>query len=493
MKAFDNEKYLRLQAEKIQERIDKYDNKLYLEFGGKIFDDYHASRVLPGFEIDSKVKMLFGMKERVEVIIAISAQDIQSGKMRSDIGISYENETIRMIQAFNEMELYVGGVVITKYNKEISADKFRRKLKNMGITTYIHYPILGYPTNADKIVSEEGYGKNDYIKTTHPLVVVTAPGPGSGKMATCLSQLYHDNKNGKKSGYAKYETFPIWNLPLKHPTNLAYEAATADLNDVNMIDPFHYSAYNTVTVNYNRDIEIFPVLETLFKKIYGDSPYKSPTDMGVNMAGFCINDEEEVRKACESEVIRRYYDSICDAKSGKVTDDVVEKISLIMSQLGIDPDQRGCVKAARDKATKTGVPVIAFELADGMIITGKTSSLLNATAAALLNSVKYLDGLRDQLNLISPNVIEPIQDLKVKLLGNRNPRLHANDVLIALAIAATTNPIAEEALQQLPRLEGAQAHSTVILPYDDEATLKKLKINLTYDPVVFAKRLYRKE
>lgn len=489
MTAFDNELYKKLQVEKINERIKAFDNKLYLEFGGKIFDDYHASRVLPGFEIDTKVKMLFDMKESLEIIVVINANDIQNGKIRADIGISYENEVLRMLQAFNEMEFLARSVVITKYNGEVAVDKFKRKLKNMGIDVYVHYPIAGYPVNVSQIVSDDGYGKNEYVKTTKPLVIVTAPGPGSGKMATCLSQLYHENKRGIVAGYAKFETFPIWNLPLKHPLNLAYEAATADLNDVNMIDPFHLENYGKAAVNYNRDVEIFPTLETLFKRIYGYSPYKSPTDMGVNMVGYCIKDEEKVRKACQNEVIRRYLNAICDAKLGKISEDVVAKIANIMEQLETSVDERKTVSVSINKAKKCGTPVLAIELSDGKIITGKTSNLLTSAAAAILNAVKYFSNIRDDLPLISPNVIEPIVNLKSHILREHDEQLNANDVLLALAIAATTNPFAEEALKNLSKLANAEAHSTIILPYYDEEVLKKLFVNVTHEPVVFARKL----
>lgn len=484
MNAFDNEKYLKLQAEKILERIETYNNKLYLEFGGKIFDDYHASRVLPGFEIDSKVKMLFGLRDKVEIVIAISAGDLQISKVRGDYGITYEDEIFRMIESFQKMDLYVGSVVVTRYNNEPQVQIFKRRLKYLGIPVFFHYPIGGYPTNTDKIVSEEGFGKNDYIKTSRSLIVVTAPGPGSGKMATCLSQLYHENKRGIMAGYAKYETFPIWNLPLKHPVNLAYEAATADLNDVNMIDPFHLNAYGELAVNYNRDVEVFPVLDALFKKIYGNSPYKSPTDMGVNMAGFCINDEEAVTQACKQEVIRRYYETLCRIRLGKVTETEAEKIELVMGQLGTSTDDRKAVKVANEKSALKGVPVVAIELHDGTIITGKRSELLSAASAAIVNSMKYLSGIRDKLMLISPNVIEPLQHLKGKILYEEKTRLNAGDLLTALSINATTNPIVEEALAMLHSLEGTQAHSTQILSYEDESILKRLKINVTCEPII---------
>ncbi len=483
MLAFNNEKYLELQAQKISERISQFNNKLYLEFGGKIFDDYHASRVLPGFESDSKVQMLFGLKDKVEIIITISANHIQSSKMRGDNGISYEDEVFRMIDSFNKMDLYVGSVVVTKYNKQPEIKGFERKLKAKGIPLFYHYKIDGYPVDTDKVVSEEGFGKNDYVKTTRSLIVVTAPGPGSGKMATCLSQLYHENKNGIRAGYAKYETFPVWNLPLKHPVNLAYEAATADLDDVNMIDPFHLNAYNELAVNYNRDVEVFSILEALFEKIYGECPYKSPTDMGVNMVGFCIEDEEAVTKACAQEVIRRYFETKLNVLFGKTNESVIKKQKLIMGQLGVHVCDRPIVDVAMAKSEKEHLPVLALQLKDGTIITGKQSELLTATSAAIMNAIKYLSGVKDKLKLISPNVFEPLQKLKREVLHKDNVRLNAQDLLTALSITATTNPIVEEALTTLKELQGIEAHSTVVLSYEDASVLKNLKINLTQEAI----------
>ena len=484
MTAFNNELYLKLQAENISKRIEQFNNKLYLEFGGKIFDDYHASRVLPGFQIDSKVQMLLGLRDKVEVIITISASDIETSKMRADYGISYEDEVLRMIDAFHELDLYVGSVVVTKYNKEPEVKRFERKLKSIGIPLFYHYQIEGYPTDTDKIVSEEGFGKNDFIETTKSLIVVTAPGPGSGKMATCLSQLYHENKRGICAGYAKYETFPIWNLPLKHPVNLAYEAATADLNDVNMIDPFHFNAYNVLATNYNRDVEVFPILEALFKKIYGESPYKSPTDMGVNMVGFCIEDEEKVKEACSAEVIRRYFEAKLNVLTGKGTDKEVEQIKLIMKQIGTSVTERNVVEVALSKEAKEKSPVLAIEMKDGIIITGKQTNLLTATSAALLNSIKYLAGIKDKLKLISPTMIEPLQKLKKEVLGKRNVRLNAQDLLTVLSITAPTNPIIEEALSLVTTLKGCEAHSTVVLGYEDASVLKSLKLNVTQEAIL---------
>ena len=484
MSAFNNEKYLKLQAQNISKRIEKFHNKLYLEFGGKIFDDYHASRVLPGFQIDSKVQMLIGLRDKVEVIITISAQDIQTMKMRADNGISYEDEVFRMIDSFKKLDLYVGSVVVTRYNKEPAVEVFKRKLKLKGIPLFVHYTIPGYPVDTDTIVSEEGFGKNDYIKTTKSLIVVTAPGPGSGKMGTCLSQLYHENKNGICAGYAKYETFPVWNLDLMHPVNLAYEAATADLNDVNMIDPFHLNAYNTLAVNYNRDVEVYPVLNALFEKIYGECPYKSPTDMGVNMAGFCIEDEEAVTVACKQEIIRRYFEAKVNCLFGKTQEIVVDKIKLILKQIGTHVYDRPIVDVAMIKSEKENVPVMAMQMHDGTIITGKQSDLLTATSAAILNSIKHLSGIKDKLKLISPNIFEPLQKLKREVLHSDNLRLNAQDLLTALSITATTNPIVEEALELLPNLKGTEAHSTVVLGYEDAVVLKNLKVNLTQEAIL---------
>lgn len=483
MQAFNNQKYVELQAEKIQERIAQFNNKLYLEFGGKIFDDYHASRVLPGFKIDSKVQMLFSIKDKVEIIISISANDIENSKMRADTGTSYEDEVFRMIELFNKMGLFVGSVVVTKYNHEPTVKMFAKKLKSKGIPLFIHYVIPGYPTDTDKIVSEDGFGKNDYIKTSRSLIVVTAPGPGSGKMATCLSQLYHENIRGIRAGYAKYETFPVWNLPLNHPVNLAYEAATADLNDVNMIDPFHLNAYGTLSVNYNRDVEVFPILEALFKKIYGNCPYKSPTDMGVNMAGFCIDNQEEVYQACYQEIIRRYFAAKVNVLFDKGTDKEVEKIKLIMSRLNISVHDRDIVDVAVNKSESTKVPVIALKLKDGTIITGKQSSLLTATSAALINAIKHLTGIKDRLKLISPSFFEPLQLLKKDVLHYPNYRLHAQDILTVLSIVATTNPILENLYEILNSLKGSEAHSTVILGYEDAIILKRLEINVSQEAI----------
>ena len=492
MKAFDNEKYLKLQSENILDRVEKFGNKLYLEFGGKLFDDFHACRVLPGFLPDAKLKMLLSIKDKVEVIITINAKDIENNKIRGDLNINYESEVLRLIDAFRASELFVNSVCITQYHSNPQVDKFIAKLNILGIKTYKHYKIDGYPHDVNKIISEEGFGKNEYIETSRPIVVVTAPGPGSGKMATCLSQLYHENKRGIKAGYAKYETFPIWNLPLKHPVNLAYEAATADLNDVNMIDPFHLEAYNKLSVNYNRDVEIFPVVKAMIDAIHGESIYKSPTDMGVNMVGFAIENEENALKASKNEIIRRYLDAIVDVRNGKTTQDTVDKIALIMSQLNISVDDRRCVKKAIEKKELTNTVSMAMELEDGHIVTSKTSALLSAPAALILNALKYLSNIRDDVVLISPSIIEPVSKMKIENLGNHNPRLHADEVLIALAISARTNPLAEMAMQKLPELASCQAHSTAILTQVDASYYKKLKIDLTTEPEVYARKLYVK-
>ena len=490
---FDNQKYMKMQSDNIRQRIDRFGGKLYLEFGGKLFDDYHASRVLPGFEPDSKVKMLLKMKDVAEIVIAISADDIERSKRRGDLGLTYDDDTLRLIDAFRGIGLFVGSVVITHYRGQQVADQFAKRLESLGVRTYRHYIIPDYPSNIPLIVSEDGFGKNDYIETERELVVVTAPGPGSGKMATCLSQLYHENRRGIKAGYAKFETFPIWNLPLKHPVNLAYEAATADLDDVNMIDPFHLEAYGETTVNYNRDVEIFPVLETMFKQIYGESPYKSPTDMGVNMAGNCICDDSVCRRASEAEIIRRYFNAECMVRRGLASDNSeVRKIELIMNSLGITPENRPAVPAALQRAEETNGPAVAIELEDGTVITGKTTSLLGASSACLLNALKYLAGIEKTRLLIPPSIIEPIQHLKVEHLGNHNPRLHTDELLIALSICAVTDPLAGEAIDQLNRLHGCDAHSSVILSHVDEDLFKKLGVNISCQPRYQVKKLFHK-
>ena len=479
---FDNDKYLDMQSKHIMERIN--------QFGGKLFDDYHASRVLPGFKPDSKITMLKQLKEQTEIVIVIAASDIEKNKVRGDIGITYDMDVLRLIDAFTNNGLYVGSVVLTKFAEQPSAVAYEKKLKALGLKVYRHYPIEGYPSDIPKIVSDEGYGRNDYIETTKPLVVITAPGPGSGKMATCLSQLYHEQKRGVNAGYAKFETFPIWNIPLNHPVNLAYEAATADLNDVNMIDPWHLEAYNETVVNYNRDVEVFPVLKTMFEKISGKSPYNSPTDMGVNMAGYCIVDDEECKKAANQEIIRRYYNAMCERRKGEGTDTAVNKIKLLMEKAGVSIGNRPVVAAANIRAEETGNPAAAMELPDGTIMTGKTSSLLGASSALILNALKYLAGIEDSVKLISPQVIEPIMDLKVKYLGNHNPLLHIDEILIALAIEALTNPAAKDAYAQLPNLAGTEVHSSVILSQVDVGVFKKLGVNLTCEPKYQSKKLF---
>ena len=487
---FDNDLYLQKQSEMIRKRIDQFGGKLYLEFGGKLFDDYHAARVLPGFHPDSKIKMLSQLADKAEIVIVINANDIEKNKVRGDLGITYDLDVLRLIDAFRGNGLTVGSVVLTRYTGQPAADAFYTRLINLGVKCYHHYPIEGYPLDVENIVSENGFGKNDYIETSRELVVITAPGPGSGKMATCLSQLYHENKHGIKAGYAKFETFPIWNLPLKHPVNLAYEAATADLNDVNMIDPFHLEAYGTTTVNYNRDVEIFPVLQAIFREIYGKSPYQSPTDMGVNMVGYCIVDDKIVQNAANQEIIRRYYTALCDKRIGYGSDDIIGKIRLVMQQANIAVEDRLVVHAALEKAEQTGGPAMALELNDGRIITGKTSPLLGAASACLLNALKVLGGIPDEKLLMAPDVIEPICHLKTAHLGNHNPRLHTDEVLIALSICASTDPVAEQAMEQLSNLYGSEAHSTVILSEVDVNTFKKLGIHLTCEPKHQTKKLY---
>ena len=489
---FDNEKYLKKQSEKIKERIAQFGGKLYLEFGGKLFDDYHASRVLPGFKPDSKINMLTQLKDDAEIVIVISASDIEKNKVRSDLGITYDMDVLRLIDAFRGYGLYVGSVVVTRFEGQSSVVAYQKKLESLGIKVYRHYSIPGYPSNIPLIVSDEGYGKNEYIETSRSLVVITAPGPGSGKMATCLSQLYHEYKRGIKAGYAKYETFPIWNIPLKHPVNLAYEAATADLNDVNMIDPFHLEAYGETTINYNRDVEVFPVLNAMFEKIMGESPYKSPTDMGVNMAGYGIIDDDVCREASNQEIIRRYYNTTCQVRMGNADESQVTKIELLMKQAGITPDNRPVISAARVKAEATGEPAAAIELPDGRIITGRTSELLGASSAMLLNALKALAGIEDSALLIIPSTINPIQDLKVQYLGNKNPRLHTDEVLLALSISASSDEKAKKALEQLPNLRGSDVHSSVILSQVDLSVFRKLGINLTMEPVYQSKKLYHK-
>lgn len=479
---FDNEKYLTMQSEHIRERIGKFGNKLYLEFGGKLFDDFHASRVLPGFEPDSKLRMLMQLSDQAEIVIVISAADIDKNKVRGDLGITYDEDVLRLIEVFSERGLYVGSVCITRYSGQKGADLFKNRLEKLGIRVFVHYNIPGYPSNTSLIVSDEGYGKNQYIETSRPLVVVTAPGPGSGKMAVCLSQLYHEHKRGICAGYAKFETFPIWNIPLKHPVNLAYEAATADLNDVNMIDPFHLEAYGETTVNYNRDVEIFPVLQAMFEKIMGECPYKSPTDMGVNMAGNCIVDDEVCKEASRQEIIRRYYKS-CDALvSGTGKEDEVCKIELLLKQAHASLEDRKVVTAALDIEKQTGAPAAALELPDGEIIDGKTSDLLGASSALLLNALKKLAGIEHAHHVISPEAIRPIQELKTRYLGSKNPRLHTDETLIALSVSAASNPEAGLALEQLPKLKGCQAHTSVMLSSVDIWQFRRLGIELTCEP-----------
>ena len=489
---FDNDKYLALQAQHIRARREQFGDKLYIEFGGKLFDDYHASRVLPGFQPDSKIRMLASIRDEVEIVVAICAGDIEKKKIRGDLGIGYDEDVLRLMDVFRGLGFYVGSVVITQYAGQPAADAFIKRLTALGVRSYRHYPIAGYPSDVAHIVSDDGLGKNDYIETSRPIVVVTAPGPGSGKMATCLSQLYHENKRGVRAGYAKYETFPIWNLPLKHPVNLAYEAATADLNDVNMIDPFHLEAYGKTTVNYNRDVEIFPVLNAMFQRIQGASPYKSPTDMGVNMAGFAIVDDQVCQAASRMEILRRYYAGMAVRTRGRCDDEVVRKLEIVMQQAGVTPEICPAVSACLQKAEETGAPAGAMVLPDGSVVTGKTSSLLGASAALLLNALKAMAGIDHKLKLIPASVIEPISRLKTGNLGHRNPRLHSDEVLIALAISGLTNPLAAMVQEQLSSLRGCDAHFSVIISEEDEKLYKRLGINVTCQPRYEVKKLYHK-
>ncbi|MCQ2255475.1 MAG: DUF1846 domain-containing protein [Bacteroidaceae bacterium] len=491
IKGFDNDAYIRTQSQHIKERIAQFGGKLYLEFGGKLFDDFHASRVLPGFEPDSKIRMLTQMKDDAEVIIAINAADIEKNKVRGDLGITYDMDVLRLIDAFRGYGLYVSSVVLTRFTGQPNAITYQQKLESLGLKVYRHYPIDGYPHNISKIVSEDGYGKNEFVETTRQLVVVTAPGPGSGKMATCLSQLYHENKRGVKAGYAKFETFPIWNIPLKHPVNLAYEAATADLNDMNMIDPFHLEAYGKTTINYNRDVEIFPVLNAMMEQILGKSPYKSPTDMGVNMAGNCIVDDLVTCQAGKDEIVRRYYKTLVEERKGNAGHDQVDKIEILMNQAGVSPEDRPVVTAACKRSEETeGLPAAAIQLADGHIVCGKTSDLLGPSSAMLLNALKYLAGIPDAVNLISPMVIEPVCELETKQLGHTNPRLHTEEVLVALSICALTDINARNAMEKLSELRGCEVHSTVILSPKDETIFRRLGVNLTCEPTYQTTKLY---
>ena len=488
---FDNDLYLKIQSEHIKERIAKFGGKLYLEFGGKLFDDYHAARVLPGFEPDSKVRMLFQLREQVEIVIVINASDIEKNKVRGDLGITYDLDALRMIDAFRDFDLYVGSVVITQYVGQLAAERFKIRLEERGIKAYLHYPIDGYPSDISQIVSEEGYGRNDYIETTRPLVVVTAPGPGSGKISVCMSQLYHDHTRGMQSGFAKFETFPVWNLPLDHPVNIAYEAATADLNDKNMIDSFHLDAYGITAISYNRDMDVFPVLATIFGRIWGQCPYKSPTDMGVNMIGKCIEDDDVVVQAARQEIIRRYYAAMCAAQKGLGEKGPIFKIELLMNRAGVTIADRPVVSAAISRAEASGQPAAAIEMPDGTLVSGRMSPLLGAPAATLLNALKCLAGLDDKVLLISPTVLEPVQRLKEAHLESSNKRLHTEETLIALSICAVTDDLAKRALEQLPKLVGCEVHSTVILSQADEGVFRKLGMNLTCEPKYLTHKLYQ--
>jgi len=489
---YDHDLYTRTQSEHIRERINHFGGKLYLELGGKLFDDNHASRVLPGFRPDSKIAMLLTMKEQIELIIVINGDDIEKNKVRGDLGITYDADVLRLIDAFRGVGMYVGSVVLSRFNGQPQAEAFQNRLESLGVRVYRHYPIKGYPADVDLIVSDEGYGRNEYVETTRPLVLVTAPGPGSGKMAVCLSQLYQEHKRGVKCGYAKFETFPIWNLPLTHPVNVAYEAATADLSDVNMIDPYHLEAYGVSTVNYNRDIEVFPVLQATFTRIWGESPYKSPTDMGVNMVGNCIIDDEVCCNAAKQEIIRRYYNAKCQERKGNGNENELNKLTYLMQRLKLSDADRPVIAAARNRAEETDAPAAAIQLDDGRIITGKTSSLLGPSAAMLLNAVKALGGIDDEELLLPPSVIEPVQELKCKYLGNHNPRLHTDEVLVALSVSAASNPHAALAIQQLNKLKGLEAHTTVILSPVDVNIFRRLGINVTHDPKYQTYKLFHK-
>ena len=487
---FDHDLYTRAQSEKIMERVSQFGGKLYLELGGKLFDDNHAARVLPGFQPDSKISMLLKLRDQIEIVVVISADDIEKNKVRGDLGITYDQDVLRLIDAFSATQMQVGSVVITHWTSQHNAVLFRKKLRSLGVKVYVHYLIDGYPTNVDLIVSDKGYGKNEYVETTRPLILVTAPGPGSGKMAVCMSQLYQEHRRGVKAGYAKFETFPIWNLPLKHPVNVAYEAATVDLGDVNSLDPFHLETYQVPAVNYNRDIEVFPIVRTILEKIWGDMPYHSPTDMGVNMVGLCITDDEVVQKAAKQEVIRRLYTSLCEQRRGHVTEEEVAKLHLLMQQLKLSDDDRPVIAASRKRADATGAPAAAIELPNGEIVTSKTSSLLGASAALVLNALKALAGIPKKEKLIPPEVIGPVQDLKLHYLGNRNPRLHTDEVLVALSITASQSPAAALALSQLPQLKGCEVHTSVILSAVDENVFRRLGVNLTCDPKYQTHKLY---
>ena len=481
-----------MQSEHIRQRIATFGGKLYLELGGKLFDDYHAARVLPGFKPNSKMEMLLNLKEQAELVIAINADDIEKSKVRGDLGITYDADVLRLIDAFRDIGLYVSSVVITRWRDQHTAELFKQRLENLGVRVFRHFPIEGYPYDVEQIVSDTGFGRNEYVQTSRPLVLVTAPGPGSGKMAVCLSQLYQEHQRGVRAGYAKFETFPIWNLPLSHPVNVAYEAATADLDDVNMIDPFHLDAYGETTVNYNRDIEIFPVLNAVFQRIYGKSPYQSPTDMGVNMVGNCIVNDEACREAAKQEIIRRYYAARCMLVQGRTEQAEVDKLQMLLQKTGLSAEMRPVIAAARKRAEETEAPALAVELPDGRIVTGKTSNLLGPSAALILNALKALGGIEQEADLISPTVIEPLQSLKCNYLGNHNPRLHSDEVLVALSICAATEPAAAHAMRQLPLLAGCEAHSTVILPQVDDNIFKRLKVNLTCDPKYQSHKLYHK-
>lgn len=479
---FDNEKYLALQAEHIRQRMSQFGGKLYLEFGGKLFDDYHASRVLPGFQPDSKIRMLETIRDDVEIVIAICAGDIEKNKTRGDLGIGYDQDVLRLIDVFRGLGFYVGSVVITQYAGQPAADVFRNRLNALGIPAKLHYPIEGYPHDVDLIVSDDGYGRNEFVETTRPLVVVTAPGPGSGKLATCLSQLYHEHKHGTAAGYAKFETFPVWNLPLTHPVNIAYEAATADLDDANIIDSFHLEAYNKTTVNYNRDVEAFPVVRALMEKILGESPYQSPTDMGVNMVGFAITDDDACRDASKMEIVRRYFAAVEAVRRTGVGDEQVDRLKLIMKKAGIDKNYSPARSAALTREQLTGGPVGAMVMPDGSVVTGKTSTRLGAASSLIMNALKHVSGVDLELEVISDEAIEPISKLKTHFLGSKNPRLHTDETLMALSITSATSETAARVLSGLEQLRGCDAFFSVIISPTDETVLRKLGINVCCEP-----------
>lgn len=490
---FDRQRYITLQSEHISQRRAEIGGRLYLEMGGKLFDDMHASRVLPGFTPDNKIAMLERLRDDLEILICLNAKDLQRQKVRADLGITYEDDVLRLVDVFRERGFLVEHVVITQLEDDNQiAHAFRRKLERMGLTVAQHRVIPGYPADTDRVISENGFGLNEHAHLTRDLVVVTAPGPGSGKLATCLSQVYHDHQNGIRAGYAKFETFPIWDLPLDHPVNLAYEAATADLDDINVIDPYHLAAYDQQVTSYNRDVEVFPLLRSMLERLYGSSPYQSPTDMGVNLVGSCISDDDVCREASRQEIIRRFFKARVDERRDNLDDDVSSRIRVVMTKVGAEPEDRAVVEPARDVAERTDAPGSAVELADGTIVTGKTSELLGCSAAMLLNALKHLAGIEHDVHLLSPSSIEPIQSLKTRHLGSRNPRLHTDEVLIALSVEAGESAQARAALDQLQNLQDCEVHTTTILGTVDEGIFRNLGMLVTSDAVYQRKQLYHK-